>query len=352
VRVAIVTTRPQSGDELRARHAVGVAAGLRAAGLEVEHLVADHAVAPRFWEGVRHRARAFDVVHALGVGALPAGFAAHGRSRAVVVSPQSDPGPISVLRRLLNKPSGRASRALLEMADRIVCSTVSESLRLMQVVPRATERLRVVPLGVDTASILLAEPVPGPAQVIVALSGPGRTHRIDRVNAALADLGPGYELVVAGACAHPRLLKAEAAQFGEEDRVRLLGSVDERTLHRWLRTACVVVALSERWTSPRLVLGALAAGTPVLVNEMAQHLDPAWAHDKGRSTFVPGDVSPLALADAIAAAGRLRSTPTVTPGLPTIEDEIAGLLDVYGELVTLPVWAGVAWAGEESRQAS
>jgi glycosyltransferase involved in cell wall biosynthesis len=350
VKVAIVTTRPPLGDDLRTRHAAGVVAGLRAAGLEVEHLAADHAVAPRFWEGVRHRARAFDVVHALGVGALPAVFAAHGRSRAVVVSPQSDPGPISVLRRLLNKPSGRASRALLEMADRIVCSTASESLRLREIVPRASERMRVVPLGVDTASIRLAEPLPGAAQVIVALSGPGRSHRIARVIASLADLGPRYELVVAGACSHPRLLRSEAAQFDVQDRVRLLGSLDEPTLHRWLRTACVVVALSERWTSPRVVLGALAAGTPVVVNEMAQHLDVA--HGESGITFVPGDVSPLALADVIAAAGRPSARAAVAPGLPTVEDEIAGLLEVYGELVTLPVGAGVAWAGEESRQAS
>ena len=352
MRVAIVTTRPPMGDDLRTRHAAGVAAGLRAAGIDVEHLSAEHAVAPRFWESVRQRARAFDVVHALGIGALPAVFAAHGRSRAVVVSPQSDPGPITILRRLLNKPSGRASRALLEMADRIVCSTASESLRLTQIVPGATDRLRVVPLGVDSASIRLAEPLPGASQVIVVLSGPGRTHRVGRAVAALADLGPGYELVIAGACAHPRLLSAEAAQLGVLDRVRFLGALDEPTLHRWLRTACVLVALSERWTSPRVVLGALAAGTPVIVNEVAQHLESASAAGEAGITLVPGDVSPIALADTIAAAARLRPSYTAAPGLPTIEDEIAGLLAVYGELVPLPVGAGVAWAGAESRQAS
>ena len=164
--------------------------------------------------------------------------------------PQADPGPISVLRRLLVKPSGRASRALLEMADRIVCSTASESMRLSHVVPSAHERMRVVPLGVDTSSIRLAEPLPGDSEVIVALSGPGRTHRIGRSIAALADLGPGYELVVAGPCAQWRALTVSAEQLGVLDRVRFLGPVDDPTMHRWLRTACVVVALSERWTSP------------------------------------------------------------------------------------------------------
>jgi glycosyltransferase involved in cell wall biosynthesis len=326
-----------------------MAAALQAAGLDVEHLSADHAVAPRFWETVRHRARTFDIVHALGIGALPAVFAAHGRSRAIVVSPQSDPGPISVLRRLLNKPSGRASRALLEMADRIVCSTASESLRLTQIVPRASDRMRVVPLGVDTASIRLAEPLPGASKVVVALSGPGRTPRIARVIAALADLGPSYELAIAGTCSHPRHLRGEAVQFGVEERVRFLGALDEPTLHRWLRTACVVVSLSERWTNPRILLGALAAGTPVVVNEMAPHLDAA--QDTGM-TLVPADVSPLALADAISAASRARAVATPEPGLPTIEDEIAGLLEVYGELVPLPVGAGLPWAGEESRRAA
>ena len=160
-RVAIVTARPASGDDLHARHARSLALGLAEAGLFVEHLAADHALAPRLWDSVRQRARAFDVVHVLGIRALPAVFAAHGRTRAVVVSPQSGPGPISMLRRLLNMPSGRASRALLEMADRIVCSSPAESARMAQIVPRAGERMRVVPLGVDTASVRHSEPLPG-----------------------------------------------------------------------------------------------------------------------------------------------------------------------------------------------
>src|SRR5215207_2789055 len=103
-RVAVVTARPPTGDDLHAMHARGLALGLSEAGLHVEHLAADHAVAPRLWETVRQRARGFDVVHVLGVRALPAVFAAHGRTRAVVVSPQSGPAPISVLRKLLNMP--------------------------------------------------------------------------------------------------------------------------------------------------------------------------------------------------------------------------------------------------------
>jgi glycosyltransferase involved in cell wall biosynthesis len=347
MRVAIVTARPPVADDLRGRHAGGLARGLQDAGLHVEHLVADHTVAPRLWETLRLRARSFDVVHVLGVRALPAVFAAHGRAGAVVVSPQSDPGPISVLRRLLTKPSGRASRALLEMADRIVCSTAAETQRLSQIVPGATARMRVVPLGVDTASIRLAEPLPGSAQVVVVLSGPGRAHRVGRAIAALADLGPGYELVVAGPCSNTRQLSAEAAQFGVLDRVRFLGLVDGPTMHRWLRTACAVLTLSDRWTNAQAVLGALAAGTPVIVNELA-----AEAIGESGVTAVPPDVSPLALADAIATVAQVRVAPSVAPGLPTIEDEISGLLAVYGELVELPVGAGAAWGGAESRRAS
>ncbi len=351
MRVAIVTARPSVADDVRARHAGGMAAGLRAAGLEVEHLAADHALAPRLWESVRMRARTFDVVHVLGVRALPAVFAAHGRARAVVVSPQTDPGPITALRRLLNRPSGRASRALLEMADRVVCSTSSEMQRLGHVVPAAASRMRVVPLGVDTAAIRLAEPLPGSSRVIVVLSGPGRTHRIGRAVAALADLGPRYELVVAGTCAHTRQIRAGAAQLSVRDRVRFLGPVDDTTLHRWLRTASVVLALSERWVNPQLVLGAVSAGTPVILNELAGQLDALG--DEPSVTLVPPEVSPLGLADLIAAASRPREPSLIPSGLPTIEDEISALLSVYGELVDLPVGVGVAdWAGVERRAAS
>jgi glycosyltransferase involved in cell wall biosynthesis len=351
-RVAIVTARPPAGDDLQGRHARGLAIGLAEAGLHVEHLGAGHTVAPRLWETVRQRARTFDVVHVLGVRALPAVFAAHGRARAVVVSPQPGPGPISVLRRLLNMPSGRASRALLEMADRIVCATATESERMAHIVPRAHDRMRVVPFGVDTASVRHADPLPGAAKPIVALSGPGRGHGLGRTIAALADLGNGFELVVAGDCAQTRQLSAEAAQLGVLDRVHFLGKVDDRAVHRWLRTACVVVALAERWTSPQLILGALAAGTPVVVSE-ASHLEPVLAGHEAGVTIVPRDVSPLALADALADAARVRLSPAAAPGLPTMEDEVAGLLGVYGELVELPVGVRAGWdVLAEARQAS
>lgn len=349
-RVAVVTARPPTGDDLHARHARGLALGLADAGLHVEHLAGDHAVAPRLWETVRQRARAFDVVHVLGIRALPAVFAAHGRTRAVVVSPLSGPGPISALRRLLNMPSGRASRALLEMADRIICATPAESERMGQIVPRAGSRMRVVPLGIDTASVRMAEPLPGAAKKLVALSGPGRGHHLNRVVAALADLSTSFELVIAGPCPHTRQITAEAAQLDVLDRVHFLGMLDDRALHRWLRTACVVVSLSERWTSPQVLLAALAAGTPIVVGEAANLDAVDDAHAAG-VTVVPRDVSPLALADALADAARVRLSPAAAPGLPTIEDEITGLLEVYAELVELPEAVQAAWSAE-ARQAS
>ena len=155
-----------------------------------------------------------------------------------------------------------------------------------------------------------------------------------------------------GPCAHTPQLSAEAAQLGVLDRVHFLGTVDDGTVHRWLRTACVVVALSERWTSPHLVLSALAAGTPVVVSEAAAHMDAVHDTHEAGVTVVPRDVSPLALADSLAAAARVRLAPGASPGLPTIADEIAGLLGVYGELVDLPADVAVTWSGAEARQAS
>ena len=93
--------------------------------------------------------------------------------------------------------------------------------------------------------------------------------------------------------------------------------------------------------------------TPPITLLMAAGLSVLARLDGARVTFVPGDVSPLALADAINAAAKVRATPEVEPGLPTIEDEIAGLLAVYSELVELPTGAGLEWgAAAEIRQAS
>jgi glycosyltransferase involved in cell wall biosynthesis len=157
--------------------------------------------------------------------------------------------------------------------------------------------------------------------------------------------------VIVGPCAHTRQLAAEAAQLDVLDRVHFLGSVDDRALHRWLRTACVVLSLSDRWTSPQILLAALAAGTPVVVSE-ATNLDAVPDHHATGVTIVPREVSPLALADALADAARVRLSPTAATDLPTIEDEIGGLLAVYGELVELPVEVQSTWGSVEARQAS
>jgi glycosyltransferase involved in cell wall biosynthesis len=356
VRVAVVTARPPTGDDPRSRHARDLAARLGAAGLTVEHLTADHAVAPRLWENVRQRAATFDIVHVLGTRALPAVVAAHGRARGVVFSPQDEQGPASLLRRVFDRPSGAASRALMDAADRIVCSSRAEAQRLVRLAPSAAARTRIVPLGIDAVAIRRAHPLPGDRKVVLAIAGPGRDHRVDRVIAALADLGASFELVVGGGPLPRRQLLAHAAELGVGERVRLLGRLEDAVLHRWLRTARVVVTLSERWANPQVVLAALAAGTPVIASEAAPHLDAARQGGEAGVTIVPGDASPLTLADAVSAAASVRLSPSASPGLPTIDDELRALLAVYGELVEVPgldaapgIAAAVAGTGRFAR---
>jgi glycosyltransferase involved in cell wall biosynthesis len=121
------------------------------------------------------------------------------------------------------------------------------------------------------------------------------------------------------------------ARRGFAGRVRLMGRVSDEDLHRWFRTARVVVSMSRHESFGLTILEALAAGTPVVASDIPAHRETAEAQPPGAVRLVSMDARPDEIADAIVKASR--------DGLPvgvrvaSWEDVIRRLLGVYASVL-------------------
>jgi D-inositol-3-phosphate glycosyltransferase len=161
-------------------------------------------------------------------------------------------------------------RALGRAVDRVVAQTQEEMRGLVRIgVPRA--RLTVVPPGVDSERFTPDGP---------AVQRDPERPRILSVGKLVERKGfgdviqamryvPGAEVVVVGgppaeqlpADPGARLLRSMAEQFKVADRFRLVGSVSQRDLPSWYRSADVLVATP--WEE-QAALEAMACGVPIV----------------------------------------------------------------------------------------
>jgi D-inositol-3-phosphate glycosyltransferase len=161
-------------------------------------------------------------------------------------------------------------RALGRAVDRVVAQTQEEMRGLVRIgVPRA--RLTVVPPGVDSEHFTPDGP---------AVQRDPERPRILSVGKLVERKGfgdviqamryvPGAEVVVVGgppaeqlpADPGARLLRSMAEQFKVADRFRLVGSVPQRDLPSWYRSADVLVATP--WEE-QAALEAMACGVPIV----------------------------------------------------------------------------------------
>ena len=254
------------------------------------------AVAPRLWERLRLYADEFDLadVHvahpALAVAVAHAGF------RRRVFTPRAP------LQRFMAWPYTRATLAVISGSIQIVCTSTVERDQLCGRFPLAAHRTRVVPIGVDAAAIQAADPFPDPGKVVLTVGHLERAKRIDRTVAAMASLDCAFRLIVVGDGPARHRLHAHAVDLRVSPRVQFVGSVSDAELYRWLRTARVVVALSEQDSSGLQLTEALTAGTPVVASDIPVHREAAARFGRGRVIFVSTTGSPLEVADAIVEA--------------------------------------------------
>jgi glycosyltransferase involved in cell wall biosynthesis len=169
----------------------------------------------------------------------------------------------------------------LRRAARVVCDTASIRDELLTRGLVASDRLVVIPLGVDrvffTARDEAADrtasrvaPVPAGAIEILHVGTTADRKRIDvliRVVAALSRDIPGLCLTRVGeplTRAQRQLLREAAI----EDRLTAINGVEEPTLAALYRRAALVLQPSSREGFGLPVIEALAAGTPVIASDL------------------------------------------------------------------------------------
>jgi len=195
-------------------------------------------------------------------------------------------------------------------ADAIVVGTEFVARQLAAEVPRAADKLRVVPWAVSPAFHAAAEaaPEPAPERPFVLAVGAARPKKRAELVLPALDLlererGLSIELVVTHVSERER---AELAPRLDHPRVRLLGALAEPALVRLVRQASALVVLSESEGFGLPALEALACGTPVIVRAASAQAEVA---GEAGIAVVPEDARALAaaLGRALDERGPLRT---------------------------------------------
>jgi glycosyltransferase involved in cell wall biosynthesis len=357
MKIALVTSRHLSHRGGAERHVQELARGLARCGAEVELLApgfaygslrvverdgvivhcfpsmvgpVHFAIAPGLRERLRLAAGGFDLVDVHSADPRLALAVIRSGVRRSVFTAQAPIG------RLIGWPQVRTTAAVLAGVSQIVCPSSAERDALCERFPELWRRTSVVPIGVDTAAIHAATPIPHAGSVVLAVGRLERGRRIDRAIAAIASLAPGFRLVVVGDGPLLHRLRAHAADLRVSARVQFLGAVADLELYRWLRSARVVVALHDDHSSGIHVGEALAARAPLVASELPVHREAAARFDGARVKFVSPRGSPFEVADAIAElarGGTTSPTPAVDHGAPSQEAVLDRVWELYQGLI-------------------
>ena len=290
------------------------------------------AVAPRLRERLRLASHDFDVIDVHTRQAPVALAAASSRVRRLVIT------PCASAEVFLGWPHTRAARAMLAAAPRIVCRSEIERNMLCGSVPQAASRTIVVPDGVDPEAIRSAEPFDVPGTVVLAVDRLDRDTGVGRAVAAMASLDPEFRLVVVGDGPARERLQGFADDLRVSSRVQFTGSLSDAMLHRWLRTARVVVSLPGARSSGMAVAEACAAGVSVVASDLPIQRHAA-ERVGGGVIFVAPRSSPLDVADAIEEASRLSVIPNsdlLTSSATSWDAAIDATWDLYEEMLDAP----------------
>jgi glycosyltransferase involved in cell wall biosynthesis len=208
--------------------------------------------------------------------------------------------------------------------------------------PWAADRIRVVPKGVDVATIQAARSFADPGVVVLSVGRLERYKRVDRAVAAMASLDPAFRLVVVGDGPVRQRLEAHAADLRISSRVQFVGSVPDAQLYRWLRTGRVLVTLAEQAASGLPVIEAISAGAAVVASDIPVHREAVSRVDGAAVCFVSPEGSPLQVADAISEAARM-SVPSSAPAtVPSWDAVVDNTWAIYTGLIFESRRAGMA----------
>jgi glycosyltransferase involved in cell wall biosynthesis len=232
----------------------------------------------------------FDVIHAHGFSTLIPFAAALTVSRTpLVISPHFHPKASSkllgVLRPLFEHTIDRYT---LSRARKVICVSETEA-GVIRKRFAVKDKVTIIYNGVNADEIKNAEPYEFDGKLILYVGRLERYKNIHRMIEAVNYLSQDFSFYIIGEGPYKSELAALIQRNQLSERVRLLGACADADLYRWIKTSALLVNLSEVEAFGITVLEALAAGKPVLVNdlfglhELAQRFSgPVVAIDAGK----------------------------------------------------------------------
>ncbi|MBV9682870.1 MAG: glycosyltransferase family 4 protein [Solirubrobacterales bacterium] len=292
----------------------------------------NYAWAPTLWTYLARNRHSWDVVHAHHYHALPALGAALGSVAPLVLTPHFHGTGHTAFRRALHVIYRPVGRLLVSRARRIICVTAAERRLLSDRFPGSVPRAVVIPNGVECEPLATATPFASQGPVIL-VSGrlEAYKHPVAAVD-ALSLLPGDVTLKITGDGPERGALEQRIRQQQLSGRAELLGRVSDEDLRRWMRTARVLVSMSEHEAYGIVLLEALAAGASVVASDIPAHREIATLYGAGRIQLVPVGASAEVVANAIRR--QLATTPrsSALPALPTWDGAAEATLALYREL--------------------
>ena len=277
----------------------------------------------------------YDLVHVQGVHTLlpPMALAAAQRAGIPTVVTFHTGGHSSPLRTAVRDTQWRAMRGLLRRANARVAVCAFEVELFSRRLGVAPEMIRLIRNGADALPVDEGAPEASGSPLVCSIGRLERYkghHRLIAAMPALLELAPHAHLAVVGRGGYGPHLRRLAARLGVEHAVTFTAYDATRrgALGALVASSDVVALLSDYEAHPVALMEALALGRRVVVASTSGLTELATA---GLATAVSPHAPPAVLAAALAEVAA--RPPAPAPALPTWDDCVDELLEVYAEIV-------------------
>ena len=276
-------------------------------------------VAPGLRAYLRRHADEFDVVHAHSFHAWPALVAATAAQRTFVFTPHYHGVGHTATARLAHLVYDPLASRIFRRADRIICVSGIEAVKLQADYPSTRATTVIIPNGIDLASIDAATPRVSDHPVVLVAGRIEEYKQVDLVVSAMAHLSHDAELVVVGDGPARRSVERVAAGTATRRPVRFLGRIGEDELRSWQRTASLTVCMSKEEAFGMVAAEGVASGSTVLASDIPAHRELAGRVGE-RITLVRAEIAPQPLAALMDTVLGSERPPPVPTGVPLFLD--------------------------------
>lgn len=277
----------------------------------------------------------YDVVHGHSFHASAAPMAALVTHNPFVYTPHYHAEGHTRTAQLLHRFYAPIGRRTFDRAEAVICNSHSEAELVRRDFAIAEDRLRILLPGVDVDALRGADPWPGEPETILSAGRIEGYKQIHKAIEAVARLDRRVQMVVIGQGPVESELRGLAERLGASTRVRFLGRLPEGELHRWLRTASVVVGLSRHEAFGLLQAEGLVAGARCVMSDIPAHREVA-AFGGSATRFVGIDSGVAEIVQALEEQLEAGPVAPDTVRVPTWADLARACLRTYEEAMSNP----------------